>query len=171
MNSNHRQYGLTIAAALFVADQLLKTLVTGPLGLVAEGQQIKLLPIFDLTRVHNDGVALGMFQAGDTELVRWALVAVTAAIAGFVVSWMWRERRRGDVIGLALVLGGALGNIVDRVRYGYVVDFLDLHFGNFRPFLVFNLADAAITVGVLILLSRAFLTRGDQIEAETKDDA
>ena len=58
-----------------------------------------------------------------------------------------------------MVLGGALGNILDRVRFGYVVDFADLHFGDFRPFLVFNVADAAISIGVVILLLRAFLVR------------
>ena len=60
---------------------------------------------------------------------------------------------------MALILGGALGNIVDRVRYGYVVDFADLHFGEWRPFLVFNVGDAAITIGVLLLLVRALLMR------------
>ena len=87
------------------------------------------------------------------------LVALTAGIALIVGVWMWREKLRGDVLGLALVLGGAAGNIVDRIRYGYVVDYADLHFGTFRPFYIFNLADAAITIGVLILLARAFLMR------------
>jgi signal peptidase II len=58
-----------------------------------------------------------------------------------------------------MVLGGALGNIIDRIRLGYVVDYADLHFGDFRPFLVFNVADAAITIGVLLLLVRALLMR------------
>jgi signal peptidase II len=62
-------------------------------------------------------------------------------------------------MALGLVLGGALGNILDRVRHGYVVDFADLHFGDFRPFLVFNVGDAAISIGVVILLLRAFLAR------------
>jgi signal peptidase II len=62
-------------------------------------------------------------------------------------------------MALGLVLGGALGNILDRVRFGYVVDFADLHFGEFRPFLIFNVGDAAISIGVVILLLRAFLTR------------
>ena len=72
---------------------------------------------------------------------------------------MWREKLRGDVLALSMVLGGALGNIVDRVRYGYVVDYADLHFGTFRPFLIFNIADAAITIGVLIILARSLLMR------------
>ena len=60
------------------------------------------------------------------------------------------------------MLGGALGNILDRVRFGYVVDFADLHFGDFRPFLVFNVGDAAISIGVVILLLRAFLSRDER---------
>ncbi|MFZ1565391.1 signal peptidase II, partial [Sphingorhabdus sp.] len=96
---------------------------------------------------------------------RWMLVGLTAAIALIVAVWMWREKLKGDVLALSLILGGALGNIVDRVRYGYVVDYADLHFGAFRPFYIFNLADACITIGVLILLARAFLIR------EKKDDS
>jgi len=99
------------------------------------------------------------FLTADSDAERWALVALTAVIAGGVAVWMWREKLRGDMLALAMVLGGALGNIVDRVRYGYVVDYADLHFGMFRPFYIFNLADAAITCGVLILLARAFLMR------------
>jgi signal peptidase II len=91
--------------------------------------------------------------------MRWALVALTAIIAAGVAWWMWREKARGDVLALGLVLGGAAGNILDRARFGYVVDYADLHFGEWRPFLVFNVADAAITVGVVILLLRALFVR------------
>jgi signal peptidase II len=163
--TTHRRLGFAIAFALFAADQLLKYIVSGPLALESVGN-IPLLPIFDFTWTENDGVALGLFKAG-SESARWFLVAGTAAIAVFVTSWLWREKNRSDVAGLGLILGGALGNILDRVRFGYVVDFLDLHFGTFRPFLIFNLADAAITVGVIILLARAFLTREPKPEAET----
>jgi len=90
------------------------------------------------------------------------LVALTTVIAAGVAVWMWREKLRGDVLALSLVLGGALGNIVDRVRYGYVVDYADLHIGAFRPFYIFNLADACISMGVLILLARAFLISDKQ---------
>ena len=144
------------ALGVFVADQLSKWLVTGPLGLTAEGQQRHLLPIFDLTRVHNYGISLGLFTA-DGEVGRWLLVALTAGIAIGVAYWIRREEAQGDQLALSLVLGGALGNIVDRVRLGYVVDFADLHFGSWRPFLVFNVADAAISIGVVILLARAFI--------------
>ncbi|MFX8343314.1 signal peptidase II, partial [Acinetobacter baumannii] len=80
------------------------------------------------------------------------------AIALGVAIWLLRERRRPDLIGLALVLGGALGNIYDRTVHGYVIDYADLHIGQWRPFLIFNLADAAITFGVLILLARSLLS-------------
>ena len=93
----------------------------------------------------------------------------TAIVAGVLV-WLWREQARWDQIALGLVLGGALGNILDRVRLGYVVDYADLHFGEWRPFLVFNVADAAITIGVLILLARALFTR-DKPAAPVKADA
>ena len=69
-----------------------------------------------------------------------------------------------------MVLGGALGNILDRVRHGYVVDFADLHFGEFRPFFIFNVADAAISIGVVILLLRAFLTRKEQPEGSGPEE-
>ena len=150
--------GLGLAAALFALDQIVKWIVTGPLGIRSLGDAKTLLPIFDLRFVPNIGVSLGLMRA-DSDAMRWALVAMTAAIAAGVAVWMWREPRRGDQVALGMVLGGALGNIVDRVRFGYVVDFADLHFGEWRPFLVFNLADAAITIGVLILLARALLIR------------
>jgi signal peptidase II len=146
------------AFAFFVTDQVTKWFVNGPLGLRSEGDQLLLLPIFDLTRVHNQGISLGLAQA-QNDLQRWLLVAATAAIAGLVAWWITREEKRGDQLALALVLGGALGNIVDRARLGYVLDFLDLHFGSFRPFYVFNVADAAISIGVVILLLRALLVR------------
>jgi signal peptidase II len=153
----NRAIGLTVAAFILIADQAIKWVVTVPLQLQDRGK-IELLPFFDLSWTENRGVSMGFLHA-DTDLMRWLLVGLTAAIALFVATWMWREKRRDDSLGLALVLGGALGNILDRVRFGYVVDFLDLHFGEVRPFLVFNVADAAITIGVLLLLVRALLMR------------
>jgi signal peptidase II len=153
----NRTAAYATALAIFISDQLTKWIVSVPLALQARGQ-IELLPIFDLTWVENNGISLGLLNA-TTPTGRWMLVAMTAAIAIGVAWWIMREEKRGDQLALSLVLGGALGNIVDRVRHGYVVDFADLHFGAFRPFLVFNVADAAISIGVVILLLRAFLLR------------
>jgi signal peptidase II len=154
---NHRALGYSIAAVIFLADQLSKYVVTHTLRLRERGV-MELFDFFDLRWVENYGVSMG-FLTADTQLGQWLLVLLTAAISIGVAIWLWRERRRDDAIALSLVLGGALGNIVDRVRYGYVVDFADLHFGEWRPFLIFNVADAAITIGVLLLLVRALLTR------------
>ena len=157
MMSKLRTSGYILAACVFALDQLVKFIMLGPLALREVGQ-ITLLSIFNFTYVENHGVSLGMLTA-DSQTERWALVGVTAAIATGVAAWMSREKNRWDIVALGLVLGGALGNIVDRARFGYVVDFLDLHFGDFRPFMVFNVADAAITGGVVLLLARSLLLR------------
>ena len=149
--------GYMIAVAVFLLDQLTKWIVTGPLDL-RNVLQIYLLPIFQLTYTENYGISLGMLQA-QSNAMRWALVVGTAAIAVGVAVWISREKQRGDQIALGMVLGGALGNILDRVRFGYVVDFADLHFGDIRPFFIFNVGDAAISIGVVILLLRAFLAK------------
>ena len=165
---NPRRNGLLLALAIFTLDQVMKYLVTGPIGLVMEGDSHYLLPIFSLTLVHNYGVSLGMLTA-ESSAMRWGLVALTGGISVFVGSWLWRESNRTDVLGLGLILGGAVGNLLDRIRFGHVVDYADLHFGEFRPFLVFNVADAAITIGVLILLARALLVRDRKTEAENEN--
>ena len=149
--------GVLVALIVFGLDQLAKWIVTGPLHL-REVEQIYLLPFFNLTYTENNGISLGLLNA-TTDIGRWMLVALTSAIAIGVAVWIGREKSRIDQIALGMVLGGALGNILDRVRHGYVVDFADLHFGTFRPFLVFNVGDAAISIAVAALLLRAFLTR------------
>lgn len=153
-----RLIGLLVAALIFFADQWLKNYVVEVLGLTQIGDHYPLLPFFDFTRTNNYGVSLGMFEATSVEM-RWILVGVTAAIALLVLVWMLRERKLGDILALGLVLGGAFGNILDRVLYGYVIDFADFHIGDFRPFLIFNVADAAITIGVVIILARALFIR------------
>ena len=159
-----RSFGFSIAALILGLDQLAKWVVTGPLQLREVGQ-IVLLPIFNLTYTENNGISLGLLNATNP-VGRWMLVALTSVIAVGVAYWIGKEKNRFDQLALGMVLGGALGNILDRVRFGYVVDFADLHFGDFRPFLVFNVGDAAISIGVAILLLRAFLTRKERTEGE-----
>jgi lipoprotein signal peptidase len=153
----NRIVGLLIAAVVFLLDQGFKSWLVQSLRL-QDIQTVYLAPFFNLHWQQNFGVSLGMLTAGSVE-GRWALVAMTGAIALFVLVWMLRERKFGDIFGLALVLGGAAGNIRDRYEVGYVIDYADLHFGEWRPFLIFNFADAAITIGVLIILARSLLSR------------
>ena len=151
---------------ILVADQLTKWLMIGPLDLervAADRPAADLQPHLGAEFRHQPwpcpgaerhaALAAGRDDRGDRGR-RWP-------------GGSGARSRRGDRLALGLVLGGALGNIVDRVRFGYVVDFLDLHFGEFRPFYVFNVADAAISIGVVILLLRAFLVR-DKV---SKDEA
>ena len=150
--------GLASAALLFVVDQAAKYSITDVLKLDEPTAEHFVTAFFNLRFVANRGVSLGLLTAG-SDASRWLLVLMTGAIAAGVLFWMLRERNRVDQMALGLVLGGAMGNILDRIRLGYVVDFADLHFGAWQPFLVFNVADAAITIGVLILFARALLVR------------
>lgn len=149
-----KRLGYGLAAGVFFIDQLVKYWILAIVRLPEKGF-IEMLPFFRLTFVGNIGVSMGMFRA-NSDMARWFLVAVTAAIAAAVAVWIAREKQRWDVVALGLVLGGALGNIVDRVRFGYVVDFLHFFWGT-HSFWVFNVADAAITGGVLLLLGRALV--------------
>lgn len=163
----YRKLGLIAAAVILLLDQYLKFLVTHTLDLAHPlTPPIVLTPFFSLTWTQNFGVSMGFLRA-DTDLMRWLLVVFLAGISGFVTVWMWRERNRDDAFALGLILGGALGNIADRARLGYVVDYADFHIGEWRPFLIFNLADGAITIGVLILLARALLLREKAASTET----
>jgi signal peptidase II len=163
-----RAIGAALAFALFGLDQLTKWWVTGPLGIDRLGDVKDIAPFFALRYTENYGVSMGMLQA-TSDTMRWALVALTGTIAIVVTVWMLREKRLGEIVPLALILGGALGNIRDRVQLGYVVDFADLHFGEFRPFFIFNLADAAISIGVAIMLARALFVRDNA--AQKADEA
>ncbi|WP_242149729.1 signal peptidase II [Sphingomonas sp. BAUL-RG-20F-R05-02] len=150
--------GFAAAALLFVADQAAKYGITQVLRLDDLTAAREITPFFNLQFVANHGVSLGLLHASN-DTSRWLLVAMTGLIALGVLVWMLREPKRIEQIALGCVLGGALGNILDRVRLGYVVDFADFHIGAWQPFLVFNVADAAITVGVLVLFVRALLVR------------
>jgi signal peptidase II len=162
--TRNRLVGLAFAALIAAMDQLVKWYVIGPLNLRSV-RNIELLPFFDLTYTENRGISLGMLQATTLEM-RWLLVALTAGIALIVLVWMMRERILADILGLALILGGAIGNIYDRYVLGYVIDYADLHIGTFRPFLVFNIADAAITIGVVIILARSLFVRDNEGDAD-----
>jgi signal peptidase II len=153
-----RRLAYALAAIVFLADQLGKYWIIHVVEL-EQKVSVPVLPFFSLTWVENRGVSMGMLTA-DTDVGRWLLVGLTGVIATVVAVWIRRERHWPESLALGLILGGALGNIVDRVRFGYVVDFVHLHWGPWS-FYVFNIADAAITAGVVILLFRALIGRSD----------
>jgi signal peptidase II len=165
----NRSLGFIVALVVFGLDQLVKWWVTAPLAVDHEGAILYILPFFQFTYTENNGISLGLLNA-TTEVGRWMLVGLTSAIAIGVAFWMTREKNRVDQFALGMVLGGALGNILDRTLHGYVVDFADLHFGAWRPFLIFNVGDAAISIAVVILLLRAFLSRKDEAKGSDPEE-
>lgn len=150
------QLGLAVAGVVFVLDQLTKAWILYGVRLQEVGK-IELSPIFDLTFVRNFGVSFGLFREGG-DLGRWLLVLLSLGIAGMFLNWLRTTTRLSAGLALGLIVGGALGNVIDRIRFGYVVDFLDFS-GMWFPY-VFNVADAAITVGAGLLIYD-YLVHGD----------
>jgi signal peptidase II len=167
------RFGLILSAIVFVADQFSKWLVLGPgrfspPGCLEAGygcRSIELTPFFDLQMVWNRGVSFGLLRA-DEDLARWGLVALSFAISGVFFWWLRTAERRLTAVALGLVIGGALGNVIDRIRFGAVADFLDFN-GLWFPW-VFNVADAAITVGAILLaIDMIFLTESEPGKGST----
>lgn len=150
----NRAIGYGLAAGVFVLDRLSKWWLLGGFDLAAKSP-VEIFPFFNLTLVWNRGISLGLFQM-EGEGGRFLLIALTAAITALVAAWLWRAEKLHLALALGLVMGGAVGNIWDRLQYGAVADFLHFHLGSLS-FYIFNLADAAITVGVAILIFDALL--------------
>lgn len=138
--------GLGIVVLTLVLDQASKAWAERSL---TYGEQIDLLPILSLYRVHNSGIAFSLLA----DFGSLALIVMIVAVTTIVLAMWWRTADGGRLaaIGYALIVGGALGNLIDRLAYGHVVDFLFLHLGP-RPLFVFNLADAALTLGPALLI-------------------
>ena len=134
---------------VFAADQASKTWILDGLQLPLLGR-VDLLPVLSLTMVWNQGVTFGMFRA-DGPAGALLLVGVAIAIVAALAVWLWRADSRLVAISLGAIAGGAVGNVLDRLRFGAVVDFIYFHVGSFSWY-VFNLADAAIVCGVAALV-------------------
>ena len=150
----NRLFGLGLMLSVFVValDQISKHMILYAVRLPAR-RQIDLSGVFDLTYVENRGVSFGLFAGGMGSRVILSVISVV--VAAYIVRWLGTLNRRVAAIGAGLIVGGALGNLYDRVAYGYVVDFLDFSGLGF-PF-VFNVADAAINIGVACLAWDAFV--------------
>ncbi|WP_133773146.1 signal peptidase II [Enterovirga rhinocerotis] len=151
--------GLLTAALTLVADQASKLYLLFVYDLPLH-DPLLLGPFVTLTVVWNRGISYGLFQQG-TELGRWLLTAIAAVSAIALGVWMMRASSRLLTVSLGLIIGGALGNGIDRMAYGAVFDFVHLHAGTFSWY-VFNVADAAIVFGVVGLLWDAFVTERQQ---------
>jgi signal peptidase II len=154
---NARDLGLLAAGASLLADQSTKLLMLYAFGFaaMAPGEHVQVLPFFNLVMVWNPGVSYGLFPAhgttGTAVLATFQLLAVVG-----LSWWMWNTRRDALGVGLGLVIGGAVGNLLDRLIHGAVADFF--HFYAFGyDWYVFNVADLAITFGVIALLYDALL--------------
>jgi signal peptidase II len=140
-----------VAVAVFVLDQLSKLLVLHGMGLV-DTREIDLIPpLLNLRMAWNYGINFGLL-AGGTELTRWILIAVALLITGWVTWWMSREHRVIARVSAGLLIGGALGNVVDRLAYGAVADFLNMSCCGIENPWAFNVADIAIFVGAVGLI-------------------
>ena len=144
-----------IAAVIIVLDQITKHWILGVLHM-GPGSSIQVLPFFHLTMVWNPGVSFGLLQSPEgKEWIRWVLAVFSGIVAIALAVWVRKAHRVLPAVAIGLIIGGALGNLSDRIRWGQVVDFLD--FSPIFPW-VFNIADSGITVGVILLLLDSFLT-------------
>jgi signal peptidase II len=154
--------GLTVAVLLLAADQASK------LWLIF-GTNLRLTwpwhitPFLDFTVVWNRGISYGLFQQ-ETETGRWILTSVKLVASVILFFWLKRAENRIEAVGIGLIIGGAIGNAIDRIWHGAVFDFVHFHVGDFSWY-VFNVADAAIVIGVILMVASPFLTFGNRGDA------
>jgi signal peptidase II len=156
MAARLRPVELLIAGLVVTLDQFTKSLVRSELSLF---ESVTVVPgFFDLTRIHNSGTAFGLLQTLNFPFKAPALTLLGLAVLAWLVYYTATlpVEQHLSRLGLALVLGGAIGNLIDRVAFGFVVDFVDVYFGGWH-FWAFNVADASITVGVALMLLETFL--------------
>src|SRR6202047_2555692 len=145
---------LLLSVLVVLADQASKYYITQHFG---EFEHISVLPVLDITRMHNVGAAFS-FLASASGWQRWVFIGLAVVVSIGITIWLFRLPRGAHALlaaGLALVLGGAIGNVIDRIRLGYVIDFIHFHWER-AYFPAFNVADSAITVGAACLLLDAF---------------
>jgi signal peptidase II len=159
-----RWLGPVVFIVVLVADFVTKQLALA--NLLGRGA-VHVTDFFNLVLVWNTGVSFGMFQSNG-ELGRWLLVALALAISSILLFWLSRERRLWPRLAIWLIIAGALGNVLDRIRFGAVVDFLDFHlFGYHWP--AFNIADSVIVVGAVILVVDSLFGGGRGLSREGEE--
>jgi len=157
--------GLAIALVSFIADQWSKFYIFNLLDSKATNS-IEILPFFNLVKVYNYGVSFGMFN--DIAHGRLILSIIALSITIALCVWLYKVTKMYMIVALGLIIGGAIGNIVDRIRIGAVADFIDVYVGNYH-WPAFNIADSTIFIGVAILFIDSFITK-DESNKEQKDE-
>ena len=155
---NTRSYSywiwLSVVFAIIFVDQYSKFLVVERLNLF---DRLILTSFLDLTRLHNTGAAFSIF-ASDSGWQRWPLVLISAGVGTTLIGWLVRNASKSPVLqntAFAMIAGGAIGNLIDRLNQGYVVDFIFFHIGQWH-FPAFNVADSCITIGLILFLIETY---------------
>jgi len=150
---------LWLSLLAVILDQASKLVIDGSMQLY---QSIPVTPFFSLTYVHNTGAAFSFLSdAGGWQ--RWAFAGLALTISIVIAVWLTKLQKHETLlaVALSLILGGAVGNLIDRLAYGYVIDFLDVYYGNWH-WPAFNIADSAITLGVALMLAESFGLAGSK---------
>ena len=149
---------ISVAVLVIAADQATKWAIIEWVPLYGK---VPINSFLNLTHQQNSGAAFS-FLAGASGWQRWFFVVLASVVSAVIIGWLWRIRREGPIVlmaGLSLVLGGAIGNLIDRARLGSVTDFIQVWFGSWA-FPSFNVADSAITVGAALLIIDALFLSG-----------
>ena len=157
-----RLAGFLLAGATLAIDQANKLWLMNVYDIAAR-QPVHLVPGLDVVFARNPGISYSLLSA-TSPAARWALVAFTIVATALIAVWLWRTTTLRLALGIGLVLGGALGNAIDRISYGWVADFYYIHVGAFHWY-VFNIADVAIVVGVALMLLNSLLAPSLKAEA------
>jgi signal peptidase II len=150
--------GLFAVLVVLILDQVTKLMV---LRYVEEGETVDVLPFFNILRVWNEGISFGLFSDMDAVTVRWIIVGGALLITVFLLYWLMVSRRLFLSVGLGMMIGGAVGNIVDRLAWGAVIDFIHVFWGSWSWY-IFNVADIGVTVGVAFMVLDGFFDKGEE---------
>ncbi len=151
-----RVAGFILAGVVLAADQSSKFWVLHGLHL-QDGHFLVLLPVLNFVLVWNHGVTFGLFNGPGA--FNWIILALLAlAVVGILGTWLWRTDNLFKMLAIGAIMGGAVGNVIDRLRFGAVVDFIQAHLGAYS-FYVFNIGDSAIVCGVIALMAESLLRR------------
>ena len=158
-DQRYARHWLLLSVVVVVADQFTKWLAQASL---IPYQPVPVIPMFNLTLAYNTGAAFSMLSDA-SGWQRWFFVSLAIVVVIVLFSWVWRMRadERLHAISITLILGGAVGNLIDRLLHGYVVDFLDVYYGSYH-WPIFNIADSAITVGVVVLIIDMFINQKNE---------